>query len=338
MRSFQEQIAFFQYFYPDSLAKEIALPTPYIKEISFNGQPVFTSASDIVTLPAGAENVSLKLGALNLNINPVNYYSYKLKGVNEEWSQWSNLEDINYSNLKGGDYIFEFRAANKLFEWSETKTIPFIIEKKWTETIWFKLLLIALGLGLIFFPYWYRNRQLKREAEIASEYQKQINELQMNALQLQMNPHFVFNSINSINYFIIQNDRDKASNYLAKFSRLIRQILENSKSKLISLEQELEAINLYLEIEHVRFEGKFDFEIELDEDVQLSTIEIPPLIIQPYVENAIWHGLMHKKEPGQLLIQIQNAGDQVQCIIEDDGIGVRLPESWTPEKECANNH
>ena len=176
-------------------------------------------------------------------------------------------------------------------------------------------------LGLVYAPYWYRNRQMKRETAIAEEYQKQINELQMNALQLQMNPHFVFNSINSINYFIIQNDRDRASNYLAKFSRLIRQILENSKSKLISLEQELEAIQLYLEIEQVRFEGKFDFEIKIDEQVQLSSIQIPPLIIQPYVENAIWHGLMNKPDPGQLLLHIRNAGDSVLCIIEDDGIG-----------------
>jgi len=146
-------------------------------------------------------------------------------------------------------------------------------------------------------------------------------ELKLNALPAQMNPHFIFNSINSINYYIIQNDRDKASSYLGKFSRLIRMILENSKLEFISLEQEFEAIALYLEIEQMRFEGRFEFELVTDKQVRLATVKIPPLIIQPYVENAIWHGLMHKDGKGYLSIYINDSNGLVKCVIEDDGIG-----------------
>ncbi|MFT4536135.1 MAG: hypothetical protein ACI9P5_003510 [Saprospiraceae bacterium] len=295
-----------------------------MKELAFNGNPISVDNNGEYIMPENASHISFKMGALNLNSNPQNYFSYKLVGIDEDWSSWLNQDFTNYSNLKGGKYKFEFRAANKRFEWSEVKTIPIQIQKGLTETLAFRFLLIASILGLIYLFYSYRKRQIEREAEIAGNYQKKIAELQLNALQSQMNPHFIFNSINSINsinYYIIKNDRDQASNYLAKFSRLIRQILENSKSKLITLEQELDAINLYLEIEQLRFEGKFIFEIEIDEHVQLSSIQIPPLIIQPYIENAIWHGLMNKTEPGHLLLKIINSGDQVQCIIEDDGIG-----------------
>ena len=311
----------FQYFYPDSISKTSSSPRPYLKELAFNGNVLSMDINGNYNMPKNSNHISFKMGALNLNSNPQNYFSYRLIGVDEEWSNWLSEDFTSYSNLKGGSYKFEFRVANKFFNWVETKTISFQIQKKWTETLIFRVFFLASILGLIYLFYLYRNRQMRREAEIDANYKKQITELQLNALQSQMNPHFVFNSINSINYFIIKNDRDQASNYLAKFSRLIRQILENSKSKLITLEQELEAINLYLEIEQLRFEGKFSFEIEIDEQVQLSSIQIPPLIIQPYIENAIWHGLMNKVEVGHLFLHIKNSGNQVQCIIEDDGIG-----------------
>ena len=311
----------FQYFYPEATSKSVSTSRPYLKELAFNGKPISVDNNGDFVMPKNASHISFKMGALNLNSNPQNYFSYRLVGIDEDWSNWLNQDFTSYSNLTGGNYTFEFRAANKRFEWSEVKTIPIQIRKKLTETLAFKFFTIAGILSMLYLLYLYRQRQMSREAEIAASFQKQITELQLNALQLQMNPHFVFNSINSINYFIIKNDRDQASNYLSKFSRLIRQILENSKSKLISLEQELEAINLYLEIEQLRLEGKFHFEIEIDEQVQLSSVQIPPLIIQPYIENAIWHGLMNKIEPGHLLLYIKNSGDQVQFIIEDDGIG-----------------
>ena len=153
------------------------------------------------------------------------------------------------------------------------------------------------------------------------ELQQQATKLEMQALRAQMNPHFIFNSLNSINRFILQNNKAQASEYLTKFSRLIRSILQNSESSLISLQSELEALQLYLELEAVRFNYHFHFDIRVGDDIDLSSLKVPPLIIQPYAENAIWHGLMHKEEKGNLQIELHEDGDMLCCKITDDGIG-----------------
>ncbi|MGK2860900.1 MAG: sensor histidine kinase [Chitinophagaceae bacterium] len=158
-------------------------------------------------------------------------------------------------------------------------------------------------------------------AKAKAEFQQQATELEMQALRAQMNPHFIFNSLNSINRFILQNNRAQASEYLTKFSRLIRLILQNSQEPLITLESELESLRLYLELEAVRFDHHFEFTISVEKDLDVSAINVPPLIIQPYTENAIWHGLMHKEEKGHLGIEIFQQGDMLCCKITDDGIG-----------------
>jgi LytS/YehU family sensor histidine kinase len=146
-------------------------------------------------------------------------------------------------------------------------------------------------------------------------------ELEMQALRSQMNPHFIFNSLNSINRFILQNNKTQASEYLTKFSKLIRLILQNSQAELIPLESELESLELYLDLEALRFDYKFSYKISVPKDMDISALKVPPLIIQPYAENAIWHGLMHKEEKGQLDIEIRQENDDIYFKITDDGIG-----------------
>jgi tetratricopeptide (TPR) repeat protein len=153
------------------------------------------------------------------------------------------------------------------------------------------------------------------------ESQKKLSELEMHALRAQMNPHFISNSLSAINLFILQNNRLQASEYLSKFARLIRLILQNSEEAFIPLERELEALQLYLELESLRFESKFSYKIITDALVDISMLTVPPLIIQPYVENAIWHGLMHKKEIGNLQIELYTEDEILFCKITDDGIG-----------------
>jgi len=154
-----------------------------------------------------------------------------------------------------------------------------------------------------------------------SELQQKATELEMQALRAQMNPHFIFNSLNSINRFILQNNRALASEYLTKFSKLVRLILQNSQSSLIPLENELEALQLYLELEAVRFDHHFQFNIHIDEGIDATTLKVPPLMIQPYAENAIWHGLMHKDEKGHLQIDLYGEDELLCCKITDDGVG-----------------
>ena len=162
----------------------------------------------------------------------------------------------------------------------------------------------------------------KLESERAKgELQQQATEMEMQALRAQMNPHFIFNSLNSINRFILQNNKTQASEYLTKFSKLVRLILQNSQYSVVSLESELEALQLYLELEALRFDHHFEYKIIIDKELDISSIKVPPLIIQPYAENAIWHGLMNKEEVGLLQIELHEQDEMLYCKITDDGIG-----------------
>jgi sensor histidine kinase YesM len=168
----------------------------------------------------------------------------------------------------------------------------------------------------------FAKERLAKEKDIErSQLMAQRVELEMQALRSQMNPHFIFNSLNSIDLFILQNDKAKASKYLTKFSRLIRMILNSSASTTVSLAEDLEALQLYLELERLRCEQKFNFEIKYDPDIDADFIQVPPMLLQPFAENAIWHGLMNKKEEGHLCINIDQEDSTLICTITDDGIG-----------------
>jgi len=165
------------------------------------------------------------------------------------------------------------------------------------------------------------------QKSLEDDFNQKIVQIEMRALRAQMNPHFIFNVLNSIKLYMVQNDTRTAANYLTKFSKLIRLILNNSQSQVILLEDELESLKLYIEIENFRFNNKFDYKIELSNNIDAEFLELQPLILQPYVENAIWHGLMHKKEErGILLIKIEllngeNKEEILVFTIEDNGIG-----------------
>ncbi len=161
-------------------------------------------------------------------------------------------------------------------------------------------------------------RRVEQELDKMNE---QLARVELASLRNQMNPHFIFNSLNSIHKYIWENKQEDASEYLTKFSKLVRMIFENSKEKEISLSKELEMLRLYIELEHRRCNNKFDYSIRIDPLVNTQNISIPSMIIQPYVENAIWHGLVQKEGNGNLNINIEQENNRLTCIIEDDGIG-----------------
>ena len=160
------------------------------------------------------------------------------------------------------------------------------------------------------------------EDSLTEKYEREIAETQMTALRAQMNPHFLFNALNSIKLYVVSNDSKTAARYLTKFSKLIRSILSNSKSKMVPVAAEVEALELYIQMEQFRFNFKFDYTIEIDDDVDKDFTEIPPMLMQPYVENAIWHGLMYKTDDkGMLRVCIRHRSGRLEFIIEDNGIG-----------------
>lgn len=182
-------------------------------------------------------------------------------------------------------------------------------------------------IAILFLLYNYRIQRIKKEEATKTEFNKQLAQIEMKALRAQMNPHFLFNSLNAIKYYVLKENKEKASNYLTDFSRLIRLVLNHSSKQLINLREELESLELYIKIERLRFEEKFDYVIQTSEKISLEEVMIPPLLLQPYVENAIWHGLMHKIEgKGVLSILVEYIDDSIRITIEDNGIGRKKAE------------
>jgi LytS/YehU family sensor histidine kinase len=173
------------------------------------------------------------------------------------------------------------------------------------------LLLVALG--------WYRVDRKRRK----ERFEKEAATLETQALRSQMNPHFIFNALNSINAYVQQNDQESASNFLTKFARVMRSVLENSRHGEVTLSEDLDALRGYMELERMRMQGKFDFSINVAPDLDPELVLVPPLVVQPFVENAIWHGMSRKIEKGRITLSVEIKQDQLLWTIEDDGQGRR---------------
>ncbi len=191
------------------------------------------------------------------------------------------------------------------------------------------ILLIA---GLAVFSFYKRRRdavEKQKEAELKS----QVSETEMKALRAQMNPHFIFNSLNSISDYIARNNTKVADEYLSKFAKLMRLILENSEKKEVSLAEDIKALELYMQLESMRMNNKFTYEIRVDDAIDKENTLIPPLILQPFVENSIWHGIAKKEGQGKITVSIKKEDDTINCIVEDDGIGRQATGEITALKD-----
>ena len=278
--------------------------------------------TSVVSLNYADNFLTIEFAALNFMGNQ-NVYRYKMIGLNQQWAETTN-HSVTYSSLPPGDYIFEVARAGELASAAALKIT--VATPIWKE-LWFRLLMVVIGLGGIFIVYKIRTQQIRKEENLKSDFKQQLAEAETKALKAQMSPHFIFNSLNSINRYIIKAEPEKASLYLTKFSKLIRLILDNSNLKVISLEQELTALKLYIELEALRFNEKFTHSLTVNPELNPMSIGVPPMIIQPFVENAIWHGLLHKETAGHLDIVIERFGSGLKCIITDNGIGRKKAEA-----------
>ena len=180
---------------------------------------------------------------------------------------------------------------------------------------------VATVLCFLFLLMRFGIHQIRREEQLKLEFERRLSKVEMGALRSQMNPHFIFNCLNSIDYYILKNETEMASDYLNRFSRLIRLILQNSRNNKVNLKDELEALRLYIEMEALRFQGQFVYTIQIKNGLVPVDHEIPPMLLQPYVENAIWHGLLHSDRPGRLDIILAIEGHNLLCVIQDNGVG-----------------
>lgn len=209
----------------------------------------------------------------------------------------------------------KFALAEIDFEYKKKQALLAEENKRQTQFTLFSILGATLLLVLLLVIY--NKMQVKKRLTL----QKEVAEYEQKALHLQMNPHFVFNCLSSISSFIVQNGTDSALKYLSKFSKLMRLTLEYSKGSLIPIDKEIESLQNYLELEQLRFHDKFTFEIKSSDKVEFN-MGLPPLLIQPFVENAILHGIVPKEENGKISVLFDVENGQLVCIISDDGIGI----------------
>jgi ligand-binding sensor domain-containing protein/two-component sensor histidine kinase len=297
---------------------------PYIKLFRVFDQPLdLNYGSDEkgrVSLRPDQKFFSIEYGAINFFDPEQTTFSYLLEGFDQQWTMAGDRRYVSYTNLPGGDYTFRLRASAGSGRYEEISLTLFIGTSFW-KTPWFYLMIIMVISIMVFGLFRYRIHQVRRQEEIRAGYNKTISQLEMKALRAQMNPHFLFNSLNSIRYYILKEDLDNASDYITKFSKLLRLILRNSRQNMITLAEELETLSIYVEFEQMRFGKSFDFKKRIDPAVKPDDIMIQPMTIQPFIENAIWHGLMPKEDDRKLSLSISQKDDYLTIVVEDNGIG-----------------
>lgn len=304
-------------------------PVIYLRSLQVNEKLV--DAKIPLLLAYNENNLQLDFDILTFKSTPkLAYYFNGMSGTPEILEgnrlQLNNLDDGVYELL-----VYAINSSNIKSE--QPVIIKFEILKPFWETSWFIITCVLLAGCLIFLLVRIIVKRIRHKEEEKTEINKLIAESQLTALQAQMNPHFIFNAINSIQRYILQNNQQEAYDYLAKFSRLIRLVLNNSQEKVLSLKQELDIICLYVELEQLRFDSKFEFTISKTDGVNEDVLNVPCLLIQPYVENAIWHGLMNldKNKKGKLSIDLILQGELLKITIEDNGVGRELAKSYKAE-------
>ncbi|MFY0253557.1 two-component regulator propeller domain-containing protein [Chitinophaga sp. 30R24] len=274
-----------------------------------------------VTLSYKQNFISIEFKSLQYHQEKMRYY-YQLEGVDENWVHTDNILVAKYTNLPPGNYLFRVRAVNTAGTFSDhISTLQIFIKPAFWQTGWFKLLCLLAAASLVYLYFRLRISGIKKEAKQREAMQQQIAQLEMKALRAQMNPHFIFNALNSIQIFMMKSETEQALSYLSRFAKLIRHVLDNSQLNHTTVAQEVSVLENYMELEKLRLTDEFEYTIQIDPSLDANMIEIPTMIIQPFVENAIWHGLVHEKGKGRLVIKFKKVNDRILCTIEDNGIG-----------------
>ncbi|MCB9170008.1 MAG: histidine kinase [Flavobacteriales bacterium] len=294
----------------------------FIENFSVNGQPVagapYQPFGSTWRTDHAHNSVGLRIGRAQRTTPPFTCGFVRLDGLPGSVRFVDDTDPILFQALSTGDHRIElgFSRHGPFTTLLQVDVLP-----PFWSTWWFYLLGAAVVIGIVTGFMWLRFRAVRAQAELKAAYDLRITQLELRSLRAQMHPHFLFNSLNSIKSFIAANESRTATRYLNKFAQLVRSILNNSSKPLVELSSELQALKLYLELEQMRFEKKFNAEVTVDPRIDPEQVRIPPLIMQPYAENAIWHGLMHKKGDRALHIRVAPEGDDLLITIRDNGIG-----------------
>ncbi len=278
-----------------------------------------------LTFPYSKNSLIFKLDGVSLVYHRDLKYQFWLIGLNDDWSPPSEVPTFTFANLPDGDYVLKMRAVDIDGRISEEITVPFVISAAFYKTWWFILICIVIVGSMILLIFRFR---LKRINELNEQeklmYKSKLLSLEQKSVNASMNRHFIFNALNSIQYFINTQDRLSANKYLTNFAQLIRKNLDTATTdhNTISLEEEIARLKLYLSLESMRFQGRFEYEITT-EDIDLESIMIPAMIMQPFIENSIIHGILPDEDiKGLISINMKVVDNILEITIDDNGIGV----------------
>ena len=308
-------------------------PLPvYITKVS-SPDSIYSLQATSLNLGFGHNQLQFEFSAPGFMNEKQLLYSYRLSGsTNAGWTEASNQHTVSYASLQPGNYRFEVRTMGWDGNWGKAAFFEFNIKPPFWQTGWFLLLCLLLLFAVIYLAVRKRVQGVRNKAAL----KQKISETEMMALKAQMNPHFMFNCINSIDAFIHTNDKYNATLYLNKFAKLLRNILDSSKQNIVSFSKDIETLKLYIELEELRNDNKFSTRFDIDEELLGSDYKVPPLIIQPFVENAILHGLKNKDgNDGLLEIDIKKVGEKIEYSIKDNGIGRAAASQIAQNKESS---
>jgi len=303
---------------PAKIYASTSLKEVKITRIRVNDKDLTVSRS--LSLPYDFANLNITFSAMNFLSPDDNLYRITISSGSQKAAvNETSLNELNFASLPPGKHFIKIESLKD----SNSRPVIFTVDVSpaiW-QTIWFRVIVGCLVLLLIIIIVRNRINILRKRELQRTEFQKKIAGAEMAALRSQMNPHFIFNALNGIHSLIWEQDFTEASEYLTKFSRLTRKVLENSRSQLISLADDLEVLHYFIQLETLNFEFGLNYNISIASDLDTEITRIPPLILQPFVENAIKHGLKALDKKGNLLIEIKRVGDELVCIVEDNGIG-----------------
>jgi ligand-binding sensor domain-containing protein/two-component sensor histidine kinase len=291
-----------------------------LQELIVNNKKSFFNTADEIQLKHNENNLLLNYTIVDFEKN--NYqFAYKINN-DENWNNLGPQRNLNLNNLQPAKYLIQLKAAGKSGN-EKIKELTLIIQSPFWKTVWFLTVCGLFLAGMLYYLYRSRIKQVRQKADI----DKLLAQTEMKALHAQMNPHFIFNSLNSIREMILCNENKEASHYLSKFAHLIRVTLDQSGESFISLRNTIDYLNRYIEMEQIR-NSHFTSRILADEELDLDETVLPPMLIQPFIENAIWHGTTGTKKDININIDFKkSAGSRGEnnllvCIIDDNGIGI----------------
>jgi ligand-binding sensor domain-containing protein len=320
---------------PNKDAQKTSAPKLHFDKISLFYQPLQQTQFADFLLPSGGikdglvlsyyqNHLSFDFKSVHLSSDAPIQYRWMLKGAETQWSPLSTQEAVNYAKLEPGEYVFMVQATTDGTTFSEPITAPFSVSKPFWQMLWFRLLaLIGLGAAIYFFIKYRENKIRAKENALREqlEIKNHLLTLEQKALQLQMNPHFIFNVLTGIQALIVNQKTDAAREQISNFAQLMRNILSNSRKPLITLKEEIETLEGYLNIEQQSQKADFDYVILAAQDIDIEEIKLPPMLLQPFVENALIHGIARLKHKGHIEINFDLRGETLHATITDNGIG-----------------